>query len=127
MLTGLAAGDYTISISDENLCSVEMEATVNLNGECDYSEMFYIPNIFSPNEDNLNDVLYVRGSGIVEMEFVIFDRWGEKVFESASQDRGWDGTYKDKPLNQAVFVYQITIEFVDGTRLNDYGNVTLVR
>jgi len=54
------------------------------------NQIFYIPNIFSPNGDKQNDVLYVRGKGIKEFVFVIYDRWGEEIFKTKDQDKGWD-------------------------------------
>src|SRR5690606_25210461 len=53
-----------------------------------------VPSGFSPNGDGVNDIVYVRGFSIKEMDFKIFNRWGELVFESYNQENGWDGTYK---------------------------------
>ncbi|MCK9612345.1 MAG: gliding motility-associated C-terminal domain-containing protein [Bacteroidales bacterium] len=87
----------------------------------------YIPNIFSPNGDGNNDVLYVRSEHIKELNFSIYNRWGEKVFESQNKNDGWDGNYKGKPCSVDVYVYHATIVFEDGTETSRKGNVTLVR
>ncbi len=87
----------------------------------------FIPNIFSPNNDNLNDVLYVRGEGIVQLNFVIFNRWGEKVFESNDPHQGWDGMFKGKQAETGVYVYMVSATLENGMTMKRSGNVTLVR
>ncbi|MDP1746498.1 MAG: gliding motility-associated C-terminal domain-containing protein [Bacteroidota bacterium] len=86
-----------------------------------------VANVFSPNNNGTNDVLHVLGKGIAEMQFTIFDRWGEKVFETTDVNTGWDGTYKGKPMNIGVFVYFIKGKFINGEIINKKGNVTLLR
>jgi gliding motility-associated-like protein len=86
-----------------------------------------VPSAFSPNGDGENDVLFVRGEGIKTLEFVIYTRWGEKVFETTSKDNGWNGIYKGKPMDPAVYVYSLKVTFDDNTELQHTGDVTLVR
>ena len=87
----------------------------------------WLPNVFSPNGDGNNDVFRVRGSKINSIQFIIYDRWGEQVFESFNMSNGWDGTYKGEKLNPGVFVYYGRVVFEDGTERELKGNVTLVR
>ncbi len=94
--------------------------------ENDAIEVF-IPNIFSPNNDGNNDILYVRSEGIKELEFVIYDRWGEKIFETNDATQGWNGTYKGKELSTAVFSYYVKATSYGGETIEKKGNVTLVR
>jgi len=86
-----------------------------------------IPTAFSPNGDGLNDFLYVRGSGFVEIDFKVFNRFGQLVFETSNPEEGWDGKYEG--INQPVEVYTwiIRASFADQTVLKDKGNVTLLR
>jgi gliding motility-associated-like protein len=93
----------------------------------DYSSTIYIPNTFSPNGDNKNDVLYVRGLGIIEMDLFIFDRWGEKVFFSNSQQTGWDGSYEGKMMNPGVFVYYLKVKTADNKIIEKKGNITIIK
>lgn len=87
-----------------------------------------VPNVFTPNNDTKNDVLHVLGNGIKELHLVIYDRWGEKVFETSNQQDGWDGTYNGKQMNTAVFVYYLTATLSDGTPpLTQKGNISLIR
>ena len=95
---------------------------------CDPNEPHaVVPDIFSPNGDGENDVLFVRGEGIKSLYFVVYSRWGEKVFETSIKDKGWDGTYKGKPLDPALFVYNLIVTFIDDTELKQKGEITLIR
>jgi gliding motility-associated-like protein len=72
-------------------------------------------------------VLHPLGKGITEIKFTIFNRWGEKVFETNDINGGWDGTYKGEPLNIGVFVYYVWGKLKNGEELTKKGNVTLLR
>lgn len=87
----------------------------------------YLPNAFTPNGDKENDVLYLRGRNVESMHLKIYDRWGELVFETTQQNIGWDGTYKGKPVDPAVFVYHLSVICVDGQEYFKKGNVTVIR
>ena len=87
----------------------------------------YFPNSFSPNEDEENDVLKIYGVGIKNIRLEIFNRWGEKVFETTNQLAGWDGTYRGKQLTTGVFAYYLSVDFYSGTTKNLKGNITLIR
>lgn len=87
----------------------------------------FVPNVFSPNGDGFNDVLRVRGKGIEELQFIIFNRWGEKVFETSDVNSGWDGTHNGEPMNLSVFVYVLKGKYKDGKFFDVKGNVTLMR
>ncbi len=93
----------------------------------DVKASVFIPNVFSPNQDGKNDVLYIRGKGIDEIQFIIYDRWGERVFESIDINTGWDGNYNGAPMNSAVFAYVLTGKFKNGDPIDKKGNVTLLR
>jgi gliding motility-associated-like protein len=92
----------------------------------DCGEM-YVPNAFSPNGDGHNDVLYVRGLCLKTLSFMVFNRWGEKVFETNDVNVGWDGKYHDEDLNTGVFVYRLEGRTYDGKQYTAKGNVTLIR
>ncbi len=85
-----------------------------------------VPNAFSPNGDNVNDVLYVMGS-IRDMDFEIFNRWGQSVFHTVDRAMGWDGTFNGKPLNPGVFAYKLSGTMANGDEVKLKGNITLVR
>ena len=68
----------------------------------------YIPNAFTPNGDGINDTFGVKGEGSFVYTIAIFNRWGEKVFESTNPNQQWDGTFKNLPVQQGEYVYQLT-------------------
>ena len=82
---------------------------------------------FNTNEDGNNDVFYVRGNGIKKLLFVVYDRWGEKVFESTNLHEGWDGTFRGIKMKPALFMYYVKAEFESGRKEVLKGDVTLIR
>jgi len=93
----------------------------------DVRPLIDIPNAFSPNGDGFNDILYARGAAIDTMDLKIWNRWGELVFESRSLDHGWDGTYNGKPQEMDAYAFVLTATFIDGTKFEKQGNITLLR
>ncbi|MBI4945839.1 MAG: gliding motility-associated C-terminal domain-containing protein, partial [Bacteroidetes bacterium] len=89
--------------------------------------VFAPPNAFTPNEDNQNEQICVYGNCIENMELFIYNRWGEKVFESIDQKICWNGTYKGKLENTAVFVYDLKATLKTGEKINKKGNISLLR
>lgn len=86
-----------------------------------------VPTGFSPNGDGNNDILYVRGFNIETIDFKIYNRWGELVFESFDQSYGWDGTYKGELQEMEAYAFTLWVKFYDGTTAKRQGNVTLLR
>lgn len=69
-----------------------------------------LPTSFTPNNDRINDLIFVQGWGIKELiEYKIFNRWGEIVFETTNLEKGWDGTYKGEEQNSDVYVYKVRV------------------
>jgi len=87
----------------------------------------FIPTGFSPNGDNVNDVFYARGPYISAVNMKIWDRFGGVIFESPYANYGWDGTKHFKEVNTGVYVYFITVKFLDGVVKDFKGNITLSR
>lgn len=117
-------------VIDKNGCRVSDKILVTV----DVIRQVYFPNIFSPNEDALNDRFYPFADNLVTsiVEFKIFNRWGDMVFEQYNfnpndYDKGWDGTRNGKLLNSGVYVYYAIIEFRDGAKKIFKGDVTLKR
>ncbi len=87
----------------------------------------FIPNAFTPNNDGRNDLLYIFGSGLDNIVFQIFNRWGEKVFETRDQSIGWDGTFNGTLVDPGVYVYKLTFNFPDLRLQNREGSITVIR
>ncbi len=117
---------FKVTISDGN-CTVSDTILIKvIPWVCDFPYVF-VPNAFSPNGDSENDVLYVRGHPIKKIEFRIFNRWGEMVFESKDINIGWDGTYKGKLCDPDVFDYYLNVECVGEEHNQIQGNITILR
>lgn len=99
----LGIGTYSLSIRDSNMCETGYILTMQENG--DYT--LYIPNTFTPNNNKVNDIWYVKGTCLEEFNCLIFNRWGEKIKELTDIKDGWDGTYKGNPVPDGVYVYII--------------------
>ncbi|MCF8370795.1 MAG: gliding motility-associated C-terminal domain-containing protein [Bacteroidales bacterium] len=93
--------------------------------ECDNN--YGVPTGFSPNNDGENDILYVYGQNFQEMEFTVFNRFGQMIFSSDRQDIGWDGTYRGKDCEMDVYVWVLKLIFYNGRAISDQGNVSLLR
>jgi len=91
------------------------------------SPELFVPTIFSPNNDGLNDVLCILGGPLREMTLTIYDRWGAVVFTSTDQAHCWDGSYHEKPLSGGSFAYTLKAVLDDGTVDQRSGNITIQR
>ncbi|HEY9262684.1 gliding motility-associated C-terminal domain-containing protein [Chitinophaga sp.] len=87
----------------------------------------YVPNLFSPNGDGVNDIEYVYSTAIAQLEFRIYNQWGQLVFTSKDQRQGWDGTMSGQKQPVGVYVYIVKATMQDGTVITKKGNVTLMR
>lgn len=115
---------YTLTVVDSIGCTAIDTVTVFVEILC--GEVF-VPNAFSPNGDNQNDVLFVRGNCIQELDFFIFNRWGEEVFHSTDPAVGWDGIWRGVACENAVFNYVVRGVLADGTLIDKKGNVSLIK
>lgn len=92
-----------------------------------------IPNAFSPNlsgpgsEHGQNDVFIPMMRGVTEYQLLVFNRWGELLFETTDPSRGWDGYYKGRLCQQDVYVYKIQAKFADGENITRIGDINLLR
>ncbi|MEZ4959442.1 MAG: gliding motility-associated C-terminal domain-containing protein [Saprospiraceae bacterium] len=121
---------YTLTVTSGQGCTAT--AQVSIFVEKTYT--VFAPNAFSPNNDGINDefTLFSGAQATVVKTFLIFDRWGNNVYEIYNMplndlEFGWDGRFKGKPLDPAVFVWLAEVEFVDGHVEMFEGGVTLVR
>ena len=115
---------YCVTGTDANGCTDEACMTLSIEIVC--GEVF-VPSGFSPNDDSENDNLCVYSDCIETMVFTVFNRWGEKVFESSSMQICWDGTWNGKPLNSGVFVYTLDAHLINGQNVLQKGNISLIR
>ncbi|MBK6623136.1 MAG: gliding motility-associated C-terminal domain-containing protein [Saprospirales bacterium] len=125
-----APGAYSLTVS--NRCGVALDTVVVHFQKCE-SEI-YVPNLFTPNFDGINDQvgpMGPEGVGTI-VYFRIFDRWGELVFEAndtplAPASGAWDGAFKGNPLPAGVYAYMLEVRFLNGRIVHKNGDITLLR
>lgn len=130
--TELPAGDYKVTITDAQNClfttTINLPFPTNLDPSC-VNNGVYIPNVFSPNGDGINDffeIFFPENSTIQQVKAVqIIDRWGNLVFTTKNRLPKWDGTFQGQPLTPAVFRYSIILELANGQTEIIQGDVTL--
>ena len=115
---------YIVEMTDAAGCKTSDTTIVDVNEK---TKLYYIPNAFSPNADGYNDVFYIYGKAISSVNFSIFDRWGEKVFESNDLSSGWNGVFKETLMQPGVFVYYAELYFENGDKIEEKGSITLLR
>lgn len=121
---------YTIDVANAGGCTARGSRTIYVI--CNGANVF-IPNTFSPNSDGINDIFYVRGTGLFNIKTIkIFNRWGEIMYSQSGirpndANAGWDGTFKGQKLNPDVFVYVIEITCDNNSVLTYKGNIALIK
>ncbi len=120
---------YYVTVTDQYGCQARDSITIRVLDVVCGEPYIYVPNAFSPNGDGQNDVLYVYANPalITKLHLMIYDRWGELVFETESLDKGWDGTYKGRKLDPAVFVYYLEATCINDETFVKKGNITLLK
>lgn len=121
---------YTLLVTDTNGCTASDQTTVTVKK----SRNVYFANIFSPNQDGVNDFFQpVTGIGVESvLQFYIYDRWGNMVFERTNYvpdpagPGGWDGTFNGRKLDAAVYVYYCKVRFLDNREIEYSGSVTML-
>ena len=119
---------YTVFVTNEETgCVVERDTIIYvLDFTCGRPNIF-LPNAFTPNNDGVNDELYLRGVNVEKMYLAVYNRWGQLIFESAELNRGWDGTLSGKPSPADVYGYFFEVTCGNGETYFERGNVTLIR
>lgn len=123
----LVTTEYTLTLTEGEKCSRTEKVNITVfKADCSESSIF-IPNTFSPNNDGKNDKLMVRGNYISQLYFAVYNRWGEKVFETSNKSIGWDGNYLNNAADPGVFGWYLKATCRDGETKEMKGNVTLIR
>jgi gliding motility-associated-like protein len=117
---------YVVSINGNGCSKTDTVIVYVTEIICDEPYIF-VPNAFTPDGDGINDILYVRGHPNSEIVFRVYDRWGELVFETFDINLGWDGIFKGKESDPAVFDYYLEVLCPGDETFFKKGNVTLIR
>ena len=121
--------EYFVVVQDSTsdiVCNATTSVLVTVLDICERPYVFF-PNVFSPNGDGRNDILKVESVIVDEVYFVIYNRWGEKVFEGNSVESAWDGTHNGEAVSSDVYGYYLQVRCVNGKTYEEKGNVTVLR
>lgn len=126
----LETTDYRVRVVDENGCESISFIRVAVR-----TPDLWVPNVFSPNGDVINDQVWVHGPDrdvFVVRKFLIFDRWGNQVFSNSDfkpndPTQGWDGSFKGERCLPGVYVYWLEAQSLNGRTVQLEGDITLIR
>jgi gliding motility-associated-like protein len=118
-------GDYWVNVT-VNKCTVS--DTIQIK-KCQKFTSFSLPTAFTPNDDGINDVFGPTGNKIEDFHMMIYNRWGQMLYETRNPEQGWDGKYENKYCETGIYVY--VVSYRDANNPDEVtttkGNVTLVR
>ncbi len=117
------AGSYiiTLTVFDNNGC------TDTVSKEIQVQVLPQVPTAFTPNKDNNNDLLFVKGGPFEKMTFRVYNNWGELLFETNDQKTGWDGTKNGKDQPVGVYVWTLVVDMYNNRQVKKNGDVTIIR
>jgi gliding motility-associated-like protein len=124
-------GSYAVTVSA--LCFDANDGVVVLHDDYCFPTALYVPNVLSPNDDNINDVFTLSTNPeiqITTLQGAIFDRWGNQVFQSDEIPFSWNGRFHDDRMQPGVYVYSLILDYtVNGLQRHTVlkGDVTLIR
>ncbi|MBS1924263.1 MAG: gliding motility-associated C-terminal domain-containing protein, partial [Bacteroidetes bacterium] len=120
-------GTYQIvmTATSEHQCSDTAYGEVHVSG----AVTVYIPNAFTPNSDGRNELFSVSGIGYTELQMIIFDRWGNMLFNQTSSNPGWNGMnmFNNSMCQQGVYVYKVIVKNIFNKQQEFKGTVSLLR
>jgi len=115
---------YTLKVTNNEGCVGTDDVKISVFK----GSAIYVPGAFTPNNDALNDRLTPTYKGIRKLDyFAIYNRWGELVFKTGEQDKGWDGNYKGMAQNTGSFVWMIKATDFAGKVYELSGTTTIIR
>jgi len=115
-----------------NVCLIAINAAGCADTTCQpvsaiVTDLVDVPNAFTPNSSDINNKVFVKGFGITKLQFIIWNRWGQKVFETNDVNIGWDGKFKGVVQPMDVYAYTLSAEFSDGKKATKKGDITLIK
>jgi gliding motility-associated-like protein len=120
-----SSGVYAVTLVVTLDCCLDTVVKTVEVEDCFYS--VYVPNAFTPNGDGFNETLPVVGKGISDIDFVIFNRWGQVVHQTNALDTHWKGTHNGENCTAGVYAYALKVRFSNGEIKSLTGTVALIR
>lgn len=115
---------YTVLVTSDEGCKGNASILISIEKQC--GQVFF-PNIFSPNNDGINDYFFVQGKCIDNGQLFIYNRWGEVVFKTDNLEEKWDGTFRGKEVSTGVYFYKAEISDTNEKSKTYAGSITLSR
>jgi gliding motility-associated-like protein len=124
-----AAGVYAVAVTNNfsNNTTCTNQDKIEVKDLCD--PRLFVPEVFTPNNDLINDKLEIPNAHITDFELRIFNRWGEIIFESTDPDRLWDGTYHGKIIAPMIYAFVVSYkssDFPDREKITRRGGIMLM-
>ncbi|WP_300666037.1 gliding motility-associated C-terminal domain-containing protein [Fluviicola sp.] len=123
MTTVVSSNWFAVTVMDANGCIAIDSVFIGMSE----TSTLYVPNSFTPGKDGVNDVFRVKYTNISEFRILIFDRWGEVIFESGDVNFGWDATYRGKVVQDGIYVYKIAALGKDQVNYDLTGHITVIK
>jgi len=130
IVTPSSLGDieYTVEVTSPDGCVDTRTITIFVEDTPCSIENIHVPNMFTPNGDSHNDEFTVYTNVQDQQRLIVFDRWGEIVFDSEIEGTmTWDGTYEGTELNPDVYGYCVEVSCEDGSKFTKTGNISLIK
>lgn len=123
--TNVGSYDVTLLVTSPNGCTDMITQTIVIDPEF----IIYVPNAITNDDDGLNEIFLpvISGEDPLTYELMIFDRWGELLFETDNPNLGWDGTYRGVFVETEVYVWKIKVKDMQGEFYNYIGHVTVLK
>ena len=122
--------NYIVTLEDIYGCVIEDEITIRV----DRTTKLYAPNVFSPNQDGINDMWILYSAENIDQinEIYVYNRWGEKVWENfdiptGEESEGWNGEFKGQSVNPGVFAWYAIVTLIDGEKVTVKGDITVMK
>ncbi|HPH46560.1 MAG TPA: PKD domain-containing protein, partial [Chryseolinea sp.] len=130
--TYTAEGEYDVTLIASSANGCADTTTLVAAVRVEKGAQLLIPNAFSPslsgpNGSGQNDIFIPLMRGVTEFEMLVYDRWGELLFETHNAELGWDGYYKGRLCPQDVYVYKIVAKYENGQKVTRAGDIHLIR
>lgn len=121
--TVVSSNWFSVTVMDDNGCIARDSIFIGLSE----TSTLYVPNSFTPGSDGFNDVFRVKYTNIAEFHILVFDRWGEVIFESKDVNFGWNASYKGKIVQDGIYVYKISALGNDQKAYDLTGHITVLK
>jgi gliding motility-associated-like protein len=122
-LTVQDSGRYKVWVEDENGCTDISEIAIVRTVP---TTQLFVPTVFTPNDDEHNELFVIKGLFIETFNIKIYDRWGEQLFESNTMDKYWDGTFRNKKVQQGAYYYHIEVLGLDSKLFEKLGVIEVL-